>query len=386
MLNKTHSVFEFFAGGGMARMGLGETWRCAYANDCDPVKRAAYQINWKDEGVLDPRLVQEVTTHDLPGRADLVWGSFPCQDLSLAGRGGGLGGERSGTFWPFWELMRGLGREGRAPAVIALENVCGALTSSGGKDFAAIAEAISQEGYHFGALVMDAVYFLPQSRPRLFIVAARPDAIPRALRASAPQAQWSNKGLLEAHARLSPQPRKQWVWWNVPPSTDVIPPLVDLIEQTPSGVDWHTSEETERLLTLMSPVNRRKVEEARRQPGRIVGTVYKRTRREADGIKRQRAEVRFDQIAGCLRTPEGGSSRQTILVIEEGHIRSRLLSPREAARLMGLPDSYQLPARYNQAYKIAGDGLAVPVVSFLEKHLLRPLADHAREDRQTSAA
>ena len=75
----------------------------------------------------------------------------------------------------------------------------------------------------------------------------------------------------------------------------------------------------------------------------MVGAVYRRTRPDEFGIRRQRAEVRFDDVAGCLRTPSGGSSRQTILVVEGRTVRSRLLSPREAARLMGLDDSYELP-------------------------------------------
>ena len=87
----------------------------------------------------------------------------------------------------------------------------------------------------------------------------------------------------------------------------------------------------------------------------------------------QRAEVRFDGISGCLRTPVGGSSRQTVIVVEKGRVRTRLLSPREAARLMGVPDSYPLPSAYNDAYHVFGDGVAVPAVSWLESHLLCPL-------------
>ena len=85
------------------------------------------------------------------------------------------------------------------------------------------------------------------------------------------------------------------------------------------------------------------------------------------------AEVRFDGLAGCLRTPRGGSSRQAIVVVEDGRVRSRLLSSREAARLMGLPDSYRLPATATAALHVAGDGVAVPVVRWLAAELLEPL-------------
>jgi len=149
--------------------------------------------------------------------------------------------------------------------------------------------------------------------------------------------------------------------------------LSDLIEENPTGVEWHTTAETTYLLRLMSPLNRDKVARAKKSGRRMVGGIYRRTRPDESGIKRQRAEVRFDDIAGCLRTPAGGSSRQTILVVDGKKIRSRLLSPREAARLMGLPDEYRLPARYNDAYHVCGDGVCVPVVRHIAEHVLEPL-------------
>jgi len=66
-------------------------------------------------------------------------------------------------------------------------------------------------------------------------------------------------------------------------------------------------------------------------------------------------------------------SRQSIIIVEGKSVRSRLLSPREAARLMGLPESYKLPENYNEAYHLAGDGIVVPVVRFLAANILEPL-------------
>jgi DNA (cytosine-5)-methyltransferase 1 len=123
---------------------------------------------------------------------------------------------------------------------------------------------------------------------------------------------------------------------------------------------------------MMSPINIHKVKLAERMGRRIIGTIYKRTRPDGAGVRVQRAEVRFDDVAGCLRTPSGGSSRQIILIVEGKTVRSRLLSPREAARLMGIPESYALPQRYNNAYHLAGDGVAVPVVKHLGVNLLEP--------------
>jgi DNA (cytosine-5)-methyltransferase 1 len=378
--------YEFFAGGGMARAGLGKGWRCGFANDFDPKKTASYAANWGAKDLVIGN-VAELTTAALPGAADLAWASFPCQDLSLAGAGAGLKGERSGAFWPFWKLMRQLKEEGRAPRLVVLENVCGALTSHDGKDFAAIGSALANAGYQFGAVVIDAVHFLPQSRPRLFIIGVTGAPIPNELKTSSPDPNWHPDRLVKAHGKLSGRAAEQWVWWALPAPPKRSECFADLIEDAPKGVQWHTPEETRRLLSLMSAVNLKKVENAKKEGRRMVGGVYKRTRRDENGCKTQRAEVRFDGVAGCLRTPMGGSSRQYILVVEGEVVRSRLLSPREAARLMGLPENYRLPENYNEAYHLAGDGVAVPAVRFLAACLLEPtLATFAQQAATQQAA
>src|SRR5256885_6225077 len=153
------SFYEFFAGGGMARAGLGEDWTCLFANDVEPKKGASYGANWGTEHLIIED-VAKLSAKQLPGCADLAWASFPCQDLSLAGDGAGLRGERSGTFWPFWSLMKDLRKEGRAPKLVVLENVPGALSSHGGQDFAAIGGALAGEDYRFGGLLIDSSHFV----------------------------------------------------------------------------------------------------------------------------------------------------------------------------------------------------------------------------------
>lgn len=380
------SFYEFFAGGGMARAGLGEHSTCLFANDFDPKKAACYAANWgPSELVIGD--VAALTRRDLPGHADLAWASFPCQDLSLAGAGAGLSGERSGSFWPFWRLIQALSAEHRAPRLIVLENVCGLLGSRDGKDFAALAAALSKEGYRLGAAVIDAVHFVPQSRPRLFIVGVREDiAVPKEIEGWGPDVAWHPLALIQAFSKLTPADQEAWVWWRLPAPPDRTSVFADLVEDEPQGVAWHTASETRKLLAMMNPLNLAKVEAARRVGHRMVGTIYKRTRLDGlNGGKAQRAEIRFDDIAGCLRTPAGGSSRQTIMVIEGERARSRLLSPREAARLMGLPDTYILPKNYNEAYHLAGDGVAVPVVRFLAENILEPLLDVAAAAEKEAA-
>jgi len=372
--------YEFFAGGGMARAGLGDGWDCLFANDFDPMKARAYRDNWHGGQDLLVEDINKVETHHLPTGADLAWASFPCQDLSLAGNYNGIGHwqhkerTRSGTFWSFWRLMRGLLDEGRAPKLIVLENVYGILTSNAGRDFTAIGSAFSGAGYRFGAMVIDARHFVPHSRPRVFVVGVRRDvSIPHHIVGQGPVDLWHPEGLLEAHKGLTKEAKKGWVWWRLPQPPARQQNFADLIEEQPAGMDWDSEARTKKLLDMMSTVNRAKVRDAQKSGKRMVGGVYKRTRPDGAGSKVQRAEVRFDDVAGCLRTPSGGSSRQHILVVEGKKVRSRLISPREAARLMGLPDNYKLPSNYNDAYHLAGDGVVAPVVGHLAKSIFEPI-------------
>lgn len=367
------TFLEFFAGGGMARAGLGDGWRCLFANDIDSMKAKTYCNNWgSDHFTLKD--VADVRAPEIAGHPDLAWASFPCQDLSLAGWYNGLSGERSGMFWAFWNVIEGLKKDNRAPQIIVLENVYGALTANQSNDFCAIGDAIAKLGYRFGALVIDARHFVPQSRQRLFWIAIQDKAaIPENLVSPHPVDAWSPKALIQAHEKLSAVVQKKWVWWNLPKPPAMTEKFVDYIEDEPAGVEWHTEAETNKLLALMDDVNRRKVEKAIASGKKMVGGVYRRTRPDKNGNKVQRAEVRFDDLSGCLRTPSGGSSRQTILVVDNNSVRSRLLSGREAACLMGLNKNYKLPKRYNDAYHVAGDGVVVPVVRHLAQYIFEPL-------------
>jgi DNA (cytosine-5)-methyltransferase 1 len=354
------TFYEFFAGGGMARLGLGPSWQCLFANEWSEKKAAAYRAQFGGEElrVCD---VATLRAAELPGHADVAWASFPCQDLSLAGNGAGLAGARSGTFRPFWRLIEELAREGRAPRTVVIENVVGAITSHGGRDFAEILGCMDGAGYRCGPLVLDAAEFVPQSRPRLFVVATLAEGGPRG---DGP-AYGHSRALVDAYEALPAKLRRRWIWWALMSPGPRSATLADCIEE---AGPWNAAAYTARLLSLMSPLNRRKVERAQRDGARVVGTVYRRTR---EG--RQRAEVRFDGVAGCLRTPAGGSSRQTVLVVEGKRVRSRLLSGREAARLMGVPEDYPIPASANDAYHLFGDGVAVPVVRYLSEQVLERL-------------
>lgn len=380
------NFYEFFAGAGMARAGLGSGWTCLFANDFDGKKGLTYQDNWGTGGELHIGDIHKVQTSQLPAEADLIWGSFPCQDLSLAGGGAGLKGERSGTFYPFWDIVNALIAEGRGPKIVALENVCGTLTSHNGSDFEAICKTFADAGYRYGALVINAQLFVPQSRPRLFVIGVRADIeVEPSLLSSGPIEPFHTRALERAFERVDKTALEHMVWWNVPTPPYRTDTFADLVEETPIGVRWHTEAETEQLLAMMSPINLDKVKVAKRAGRRMVGGVYKRTRLDEKGCKVQRAEIRFDDVAGCLRTPAGGSSRQVIVVVDGQRVRSRLISARETASLMGLDKGYKLPKNYNEAYHLTGDGVAVPVVRHLAEHIFEPLLGVAAKTKAEAA-
>lgn len=377
--------YEFFAGGGMVRAGLGQGWRCLFANDFDLKKTRSYIENW-GTAELNTDSVEALVSSDLPGEAHLAWASFPCQDLSLAGSGAGLKGARSGTFRPFWNLMEALVDEKRAPSLIVIENVGGTLSSHQGRDFATICRRFVNSGYSLGAIIVDAVLFVPQSRPRLFIIGVKDRlTIPDNLIAAGPLPAWHNKTLRTAYSKLPESVKAEWIWWNVPlPRTRRLS-FSDIIEEEPTRAGWFSANETTRLLGMMSKVNHLKLAKVQQLGRPIVGSVYKRTRRDEAGRPVQRAEIRFDNISGCLRTPVGGSSRQIILIVNGPSVKARLISARETARLMGLADSYKLPDNYNEAYHLTGDGVVVPVVRHLAKYIFEPILDFAASKKTIAA-
>ncbi|MEO1252255.1 MAG: DNA cytosine methyltransferase [Pseudomonadota bacterium] len=363
--DRRFTFLEFFAGGGMARLGLGPAWRCQFANDVDARKCNAYRLNF-GAGDLVEAPIETLKIGDLPDqRADLAWASFPCQDLSLAGARSGMGARRSGLFFDFWRLIEALTTQARAPRLIAIENVAGLLTSNGGADFETILKLMIDAGYRVGARVIDAAAFTPQSRPRLFIVGVSADTDERAL-----------NGVRDRRlARFADAAGASWIDLPAPAARRNID-LAQIVDW--DKADWDGAAQTKRLVAMMSSVQRNRLDDLLAAGGRRAGAGFRRTRYQ-DGRSVQRFEARFDGVAGCLRTPAGGSSRQILIACENGKIRTRLFTPREAARLMGLPDDYLLPANETAALKLCGDGVCVPVVSWLAEAVFAPVLAGAKK-------
>ncbi|MBS0659120.1 MAG: DNA cytosine methyltransferase [Verrucomicrobia bacterium] len=345
---------DFFAGSGLVTEALRGEFRSLWANDNSRKKAEVFRINhhWVR---FDSRSIVNVQGGDVPS-ADLSWASFPCQDLSLAGNMDGINGARSSMVWQWLRVMNEMGD--RRPRVVAIENVTGLVSAKGGQHFRELHKALTALGYKAGAMILDAVHWVPQSRPRVFVV-----GVPKDLEAGALEGTAGNWLHTESVKNAS-RGLKDWVWWNLPRPPRRSLQLEELIEWDAAH---HDEDETRRNLEMVPENHQRKLllEMAN---GFRVAPGYKRTR------GRQVLELRFDGVAGCLRTPEGGSSRQYLVLKSKDRLVTRLITIREAARLMGAPEDYRLPRSYNEAYAALGDAVAVPPARYLSQHLLAPLA------------
>ena len=356
-------ALDFFAGSGLVRLGLESSFQTVWANDNCPKKAAVYRANFRPDD-LNLQNVEAVAGCHLPS-ADLAWASFPCQDLSLAGNLRGMKiGTRSGLFWEWIRVLDALNAAGKHPSVVCAENVVGFLSADNSKHFKAAYGALRERGYNVGAVVVDARMFLPQSRPRAFLIAATSEISLKGLTQMAPSAPFHSAPVIRAANAVND---RGWTWWALPIQAGRVPRFADLYER---DAPCDSASKTSELLAMLSSQNRAKLRAALETGGLLIGTGYRRTRATDGGGKAQRLELRFDGLAGCLRTPDGGSSRQVVLIVEKGRVRSRLMTVRECARLMGAPDKFNIPGSYNDGYRAMGDAVAVPVTRFLARHLL----------------
>ena len=347
--NAPWRMHEFFAGSGLVAYGLKDMFSPVWANDISEQKADVYHANFKsDHFKLGD--IEDVNGRTLP-YAHLSWASFPCQDLSLAGNIGGIHAARSGLVW---EWFRVLDEMERKPKILLLENVAGLLSTNNGDNYRMLHTALVKRGYDCGAFVLNAVHFAPQSRPRVFIIAVQHgEHIPPELVGDGPC--WlHNKAATNLGNSL-----EGWVWWKTeePPKCKML--LQDIIEKDIPFDKDH----------VLSLIPKRHMEKLIAKDI-VYATGYRRTRNGE-----QQLELRFDGIAGCLRTPEGGSSKQYLVVRKNGEIHARLLTVREAARLMGAPDSFVLPGSDNNGYQAMGDAVAMPVAQFIGERFLTKIAE-----------
>ena len=347
------TCLDFFAGSGLVSAGLSSDFRTVWANDISQKKALVFNAN-NDGGVLQVCPIENVSGGVLPA-VDLSWGSFPCQDLSLAGDIKGLYASRSGLFWQWLRVMDEMPDR---PSMVVAENVVGLVSAAGGKYYIAVHNELVKRGYMVGAVMLDAANWLPQSRKRIFVIGVKKGVDIRELTSSS--ATWCHpEPVIKVAKKLA-----DWVWWKIP-QPECRKPILDEIVDFDSPCDSASLQSHKLSLVAKEKID--KIKELSRGCRRAF-TGYRRTRNH-----KQVLEIRTDGMAGCLRTPCGGSSRQILIIADNGKLRTRLLTVRETARLMGVPDSYMIPGSYNDGYMAMGDAVAVPVVEYLSSQLLAPL-------------
>lgn len=357
---------EFFAGIGLMRIGLERSgWRVAFANDIDEDKWRMYRDQFGVSGEFVLGDVHKLEARDIPD-ITLATASFPCNDLSLAGARRGLAGEQSSAFWGFIEILTKMDK--RRPPLVLLENVTGFLTSHNGNDFRDALLALNRLGYAVDALIIDAGRFVPQSRQRLFVIATKTANV---------SALNDTPKFYQSDCR--PPALADFIMWNadinwrirqLPPLPTRKAKLSDILQDlSPNSKMWWSRERAEYLLNQMSPKHRAEAEAMIRGSRVTYGTVFRRVRKE-----RSMAELRIDGIAGCLRTPRGGSGRQILFAAGKGRFAVRLLTPRECARLMGA-DDFTINVSLNQALFGFGDAVCVPVIEWVAQNYLNPVLE-----------
>jgi DNA (cytosine-5)-methyltransferase 1 len=370
------TVAEFFAGIGLMRVGLEkEGWKIVFANDIDEKKQEMYKAHFPD---ADEHFVMD-DVHKL--RADqvpyctLATASFPCNDLSLAGARAGLKGKQSSAFWGFIEVLEKMSRK---PPLVLVENVTGFLTSHAGRDFTEALKALNSLGYAVDAFILDAVDFVPQSRQRLFIIGTLGTECSDALVTESRVRPRALVGYINSH------PEIHWNTRSLPSPPGVNSGLESVLEELPHDCpEWWSTERAQYLLSQMSKKHRRVANEMIQGKRWSYGTVFRRVRNNVS-----MAELRTDNVAGCLRTPRGGSGRQILFKAGKGKYFARLLTPRECARLMGA-DDFIIEGTLNQALFGFGDAVCVPVVEWIARHYLNPLVNellHVRVGKPAKAA
>lgn len=358
---------EFFAGIGLMRLGLEQAgWKILYANDIDPVKQKIYQNHFKDkQNHFQLGDIHELLSKEIP-TVTLATASFPCTDLSLAGRREGLIGKNSSAYWGFIKVLKEM--ENRKPRIVLLENVEGFLTSNGGKDFKEALLALNELGYAVDAFIVDASKFVPQSRVRLFVVGKRTltsNNLVNSPQLSFYQSEIRPKKLAEF---ILSNPDINWSirhLGGLPKRSNTLSDIVD--NTTNDSEEWWKEERVLYLLQQTYERHRHILESAKLRDEYSYFTAFRRVRNG-----KSMAEIRSDGIAGCLRTPKGGSARQILLKVGFGEIKIRLLSPRECARLMGA-DDYLITSSTNEALFGFGDAVCVPVVRWISENYLTPL-------------
>jgi DNA (cytosine-5)-methyltransferase 1 len=306
---------DLFAGIGGIRMGLERAGgECVYTVEIDRFARQTYSANFGEPQGSD---IHDVRAADLP-RYEVLAAGFPCQPFSIAGvskklslgRLHGFDDIKSGNL--FFEITRLIDEGPLPPPVLFLENVKNLLSHDRGNTFKVISEALEDRGYSLNHKVIDGQRWVPQHRERTYIVGLHRD--------------WFGEDRFE------------------------FPDLPDLPRRTLGEI---LEPEYDPKYVLSQHLWDYLQDYARKHKAAGNGFGF--------GL------VGPDSVTRTLsaRYHKDGSE----ILVETGGERPRRLTPRECARLMGFPDTFEIPVSDTQAYRQFGNSVVMPVVAFLGTYL-----------------
>jgi DNA (cytosine-5)-methyltransferase 1 len=344
--------------------------------EVDPYASSVLAFHWpgvKNYGDINNWREQEIPDFDL------LCGGSPCQDFSIAGGRDGLGGGRSGLFFRFIEIAKAY-----TPEYIIWENVVGTLSSKKGWDFATILYEISQAGYDIQWGVVNAKWFVPQNRERLFVVGhlrgtPRREVFPiegneREVRTVGREISFC----LDANYSKGPSPtghqgmKRQLV-------------QVGNVDTKGHNSLWGRVYDPEGLAVTLKAegggtgaktglyrvaLTERRTEEAKK----IRREKRKETGKDWSPRRGKELVPREDGLGNCLTT---GQTKEHLIL--EDDFRIRKLTPLECERLMGLDDGWTKQGYENgklvslsntRRYTLCGNGVVPQVVEEIMRRLM----------------
>lgn len=281
----------------------------------------------------------------------IITGGFPCQDLSIAGARRGLAGERSGLFWQIIRLANEL-----RPKWLVLENVPGLLSSNSGKDMGIVIGALEQRGYGVCWRVLDAQHFgVAQRRRRLFIVCCladhrRPVEIlfepesgvrhPAPRRKTAKETAETIERQFAENNRLAPTLKARYY----------------------KGINTEDAIDGAFVAAAFSHYQ---------NVPNVSGDVSPTLGQESQAILMRQREGKDGGGKGPLLSDKSltiaTSNDQTLFTSSI----VRRLTPIECERLQGFPDGWTAGQADGQRYKQMGNAVAVPVVEWIMRRLVK---------------
>lgn len=285
---------------------------------------ANYPMN-EDYYFQDIRLLDG---RDFRNKVDLLVGGSPCQSFSTVGFQGGLEDTRGTLFYDYAHLIRDVN-----PKVFMYENVRGLTTHDGGKTWAIMKNVFDELGYEIHETLLNASdYGIPQTRRRVFIVGFRND-LSLKTKFEFPEPvplKWTMQDFLLSNAKFGNFLSKNGEIAIKPEPGEIDPKYI----LTPALKKYVMSTGTKTFVT--------------------------------------KAEI-DKPIARTLLSTMGNRHRAGVdnYVTDLGKDKIRMLTEREALRLMGFPDSYKIVVSRSQAYKQAGNSIVVDVLMHILKQVFQ---------------